>query len=164
MDGKGSFNYRMLFDVKNPSRAQRLNLQVWDADLFSGNDFLGDSSLNLALPIEDATMTKKAIEVNKKYYNSFLKDYMGDKELVFADDDSFWVEMKDKDGEINGKMRIQIAIVPKGLHELNPNTEARTDPNHSPFLPPPIGRIKFSFNPWTMLNQMVSPEVRNKIL
>ena len=153
MDGKGSFNYRMLFDVKNPSTAQRINLQVWDADLFSGNDFLGDSSLNLALPIEDATLTDKPIHLNKKYYNSFLKDYMGNTELIYHDEDSFWVDMKDKDGNLNGKMRIQISIVPKEHHENNENSEARSEPNHSPYLPPPIGRMKFSWNPWTMLNQ-----------
>ena len=82
MNGKGSFNYRLHFDVENPSRKQVLSLQVWDADLFSKNDFIGDSSLNLALPIEDAAMTNKIISLNKKYYEAFLRDYMKELELT----------------------------------------------------------------------------------
>jgi len=89
---------------------------------------------------------------------------MGGQELKYHDDDSFWVDMKNREGEEGGKMRVQITVAPKEYHETNKNAEARTEPNHSPYLPPPVGRIKFSWNPWTMLNQCVAPDVRNKIL
>ena len=164
MNGKGSFNYRLHFDVENPSKTQILSLQVWDADLFSKNDFIGDSSLNLALPIEDASMTNKTILLNKKYYETFLREYMKELELEYEDEDSFWIDMKDKNGELNGKIRIQIDIVPKEQADSYPNGEGRSDPNHSPFLPPPVGRIQWSLNPWTMLNQWVAPAARNKII
>ena len=162
MDGKGSFNYRLKYDIKYPGDASVLNLQVWDADLFSSNDFIGDASLNLALPLEDCTMTDKQITLNKKYYESFLKDYMNDGELEYYDQDSFWIKMKDKQGHPNGEMRIEITILPKDKAESYQNGEGRTEPNHSPFLPPPTGRIIWSLNPWTMLNQCVAPSVRNK--
>ena len=164
MNGNGSFNYRLHFDVKNPGDYQRLNLQVWDMDLFSSNDFIGDSSLSLALPIEDATMTKKTISVNKKYYESFLKDYMGENEFKYEDDDSFWINMKGKDGEINGRMRVQIDVIPKELADSYKNAEGRAEPNHTPFLPPPTGRIQWSLNPLTMLKQCVAPHLINKVL
>jgi len=153
MDGKGSFNYRLLFDIQNPSPEQVLNLQIYDADLFSHNDFIGDASLNLALPIEDATLTNKPITLNKRYYDEFMQKYMGASELEYQDEESFWVELKDKDGNINGKVRLTLSVVPKKQAEDNPNAEARAEPNHSPYLPPPIGRMQFSWNPWTMLNQ-----------
>jgi len=164
MDGRGSFNYRLLFDIEHPSKDHVLNLQIWDADAFSKNDFIGDSSLNLILPIEDATLTNKTISINKKYYETFLQNYMGGSTLNYEDDDSFWLEMKDKNGQINGQMRVQIAIVPKQQAEDFEVGSGRSDPNHSPFLPPPVGRIIWTLNPWTMLNQCIAPGVRNKIL
>ena len=36
--------------------------------------------------------------------------------------------------------------------EANKVGEARQEPNHSPFLPPPVGRLSFSLNPWKMFN------------
>lgn len=164
MDGNGSFNYRLLFDVNHPSKDHILNLQVWDADAFSKNDFIGDASLNLILPIEDATMTDQPIHLNKRYYETFLQDFMRGTELVFENDDSFWLDMKDKNGVINGKMRVQISILPKEQADAYAVGEGRADPNHSPYLPPPVGRIKLSLNPWTMLNQLVAPHIVNKVL
>jgi hypothetical protein len=41
--------------------------------------------------------------------------------------------------------------------------EGREAPNFEPYLPPPVGRIKFSWNPWTMLLQLVSKEFLEKI-
>ena len=41
--------------------------------------------------------------------------------------------------------------------------EARQEPNHSPFLPPPVGRLSFSLNPFKMLSQLVGPKLLRKI-
>ena len=35
--------------------------------------------------------------------------------------------------------------------DANKVGEARNDPNHDPFCPPPTGRISFSLNPFKML-------------
>ena len=164
MNGNGSFNYRLHFDVQNPGDNQILNLQVWDMDLLSSNDFIGDSSLNLASPIKDAMMTNKAISINRKYYEAFLRDNMEGNELEFEDDNSFWIEMKDKNGNVNGKMRVQIDTIPKKLADSYRNAEGRAEPNHSPFLPPPIGRMQWSLNPFAMLTQIMSPEFIARIL
>jgi len=47
--------------------------------------------------------------------------------------------------------------------EKNPTGKARDNPNHSPNLPPPEGRLEFSFNPFKMLGQLVGPALRRKI-
>ena len=47
--------------------------------------------------------------------------------------------------------------------DANKVGDARSEPNHSPFLPTPEGRIEFSLNPMKMLNQMIGPELRRKI-
>ena len=47
--------------------------------------------------------------------------------------------------------------------EANKVGEARQEPNHSPFLPPPVGRLSFSLNPLKMFQQLVGPAMRRKI-
>ena len=63
----------------------------------------------------------------------------------------------------NGIIRLQIDVRPGVMCEKAPVGKARGDPNHTPFLPPPIGRISFSFNPWTMFKQLVGPAMRKTI-
>lgn len=41
--------------------------------------------------------------------------------------------------------------------------EGREDPNFEPYLPPPVGRLHFSWNPLNMLLQLVSKEFLEKI-
>ena len=36
------------------------------------------------------------------------------------------------------------------------------EPNMNPFLPPPVGRLKFTLNPLKMLNQLTGPKFRKK--
>lgn len=62
-----------------------------------------------------------------------------------------------------GKVRIGLNITPGELAKANPVGHGRTEPNHSPFLPPPVGRLSFSLNPFTMLSQLVGPAVLRKI-
>ena len=64
---------------------------------------------------------------------------------------------------MNGKVRISVNLTPVGMAEANPVGSGRSEPNHSPFLPPPVGRIKFSPNPIANLMQLVGPELRRKI-
>ena len=50
-----------------------------------------------------------------------------------------------------GRVRISMNITPGDLAKANAVGAGRSEPNHSPFLPPPVGRISFSLNPITML-------------
>jgi hypothetical protein len=104
---------------------------------------------------EDAIATQKPINLNKKYYNTHLKaqlDKIGKVKLIteFYDEDSFFVDTVDKDGKSAGKVRIGLSVYPGEMAKSNPVGLGRTEPNHSPFLPPPVGRLSFSFNPITM--------------
>ena len=47
--------------------------------------------------------------------------------------------------------------------DVNKVGDARSEPNHSPYLPAPTGRLEFSFNPFKMLGQLIGPELRRKI-
>lgn len=45
---------------------------------------------------------------------------------------------------------MSISLLPKDMAQANPVGYGRAEPNHSPFLPPPFGRLTFSLNPITM--------------
>lgn len=44
-NGKGSFNYRLVFPITLPAADPTINFQVWDKDLFSPNDYIADGTL-----------------------------------------------------------------------------------------------------------------------
>lgn len=63
--GKGSFNYRLLFDLNDKDKNKNLSIQLWDRDLLSANEIIGDAAINLAMPVEDAARTGKPIVFSK---------------------------------------------------------------------------------------------------
>lgn len=82
--------------------------------------------------------------------------------LQFTDDDSFWITTKGKSGE-DIRLRLDVRIYPGSIAEKNEVGEGRNEPNLLPHLPPPIGRISFSLNPFTMLAQLVNKEYLAKL-
>ena len=167
MNGKASFNYRLLFDIKCPRDFYLFTIQLWDRDLFCSNDMIGEAQLELKALFEDVLESGKQMNLNKKYYDSYLKDHIGETKIKFEDEDSFWIPCKgfDKDGKHveQGKVRVSLTILPKEEAEKQKVGDARSEPNHSPFCPPPKGRISFTLNPFKMLAQLVGPGVLRKI-
>ena len=150
-NGKASFNYRILFDVKSPRQNPLLLvMQAWDFDLFKSNDYLCEWTLDLDEVFKNVRLTQQSVILSKQYYNAFLKKKMpAGSSLEFREDDSF-VLTTYKDGK-DIKLRIDLRIVPVALVKAKPVGPGRENPNMEPFLPPPIGRIQFSLNPFKML-------------
>ena len=130
---------------------------------------IGEASVVLKQIIEDCQLTKKPLTLNEAYYNDVLKPQKF-QPLEFDDDNPsrFWLKLRAKDAKtgkevVNGKVKIQVDVFPIALAEKNPVGKARDNPNHSPTLPQPEGRLKLSLNPFTMFNQLIGPEVRRKI-
>ena len=73
-DGKASWNYRMVFNLQHPRKDYSLTLQVYDRDLLTSNDVIGETSFNIKDALIDASLTKKPVNINKKYWNSYLKE------------------------------------------------------------------------------------------
>lgn len=118
--------------------------------------------------MEDCTLVKSPINLSRKYYEDVLKVANPSLKMEFdkADDSKIWLPMiNKKDGKtvINGYVRVQIDILPKSHAEKNPIGKARDNPNHSPQLPQPEGRMEMSLNPLKMFNQLVGPALRRKI-
>ena len=86
-------------------------------------------------------------------------------EFVGNDEDEeglkFWVRME-KDGQRGGRVLCSLEVVPEWYADLHPVGKGRDEPNMNPYLPPPFGRIKFTLNPITCINQFTGPKFRKK--
>lgn len=58
-----------------------------------------------------------------------------------------------------GQCLIGIQIFPAEKAAAQPAGIGRTEPNDAPFLPPPNGRLKFGWNPISMLSQLLGPRL-----
>lgn len=130
---------------------------------------IGEAAINLKQLLEDCSLVKKPLGLNQLYYKDVLKpnDFQ-DLKFDPKDDSRFWMEMKKKDPKTGktekfGQVKVQIDVLPADQADKNAVGKARQEPNHSPSLPQPEGRISLSLNPIKMFNQMVGPEVRRKI-
>jgi hypothetical protein len=78
-------------------------------------------------------------------------------------DDSAWyhLETKDKNDPTKvtpmGSICYSIQIWPKDKATVMAVGAARSEPNTNPFLPPPVGRLKFSWNPFVLGSELCGP-------
>lgn len=173
--GEASFNYRLLYRLMSDRKDWKFTVQAYDRDFFSSNKILGTITFDLSQAINDVILTKRPLCINKDYYDPYMRkegakdqfefNYDGDPPNF---DDTFWIPLYSKNQqtkvtECNGHARLQIDICPKAYAEKNKVGAARDQPNVSPFLPPPVGRLSFSFNPCVMYKQLVGPKLRRKI-
>ena len=174
-DGKASFNYRMLFKhffPRSDSNDYNLTIQIYDRDLLTSNDVIGETMINIKEAVEDASLTKQPVNISKKYFKNYLMKEHEKKykpyNITFEDENTFWVEaqrLNAKTGkkEGAGKVRLQIDVLPKDYAGKNKVGEARQEPNHSPFLKPPEGRLELSLDPMKMIGQFLTPALKRKI-
>ena len=72
------------------------------------------------------------------------------------------LEQKDHNGGPSkpmGAICYSVQIWPKEKAIIFPVGSARTEPNTNPFLPPPVGRLKFSWNPFVMGSELCGPKL-----
>ena len=118
----------------------RINFSIWDKDLLSYNDYLSDQTLNI-------WPTVKTCITNGERAKFIGKDENGN------NSDKFIIETIANPNipfSKNSEILASIEIVPQDDAEMAPVGFGRGDPNQDPYLPPPIGRWKFSMNPWTL--------------
>jgi len=179
-----AFNYRLLYDFKSPTysksetEAYKLKLQIFDRDLFKINDFICEFEIDLYLMVLDCRLTHRPMHLSKKYYSSYFRDAYNRKvleqgrgdprnavklDLEFEDEDSFWLSVKRPQDKLPIKIKLDIRVLPGADAVAQRVGEARLEPNHSPYLPPPIGRMTLSLNPLEMLSQLMGQELRVRL-
>lgn len=108
----------------------------------------------------------KGSEDDAKDFLNQIKTYLGIGEIA---DDADWVRLTYHDhgkGVVyeRGDLAMSIEIVPWEEAETRKVGFGRDEPNTNPYLPPPVGRMQFSFNPFLMLKELLGPEMLCKIL
>ena len=63
----------MVFRVKFPRPKYRLSLQMYDRDVFSGNDYIGDATFDFEQFAEDCFAARKGMQFTKKYYQKYIE-------------------------------------------------------------------------------------------
>ena len=171
--GEGSFNWRMLFPITIPYDIYRVNIQIWDRDILSFNDFIADATFTFDALAKDAWTTNRRVKRKNAKDESVMQRIRGaipsGEENVGPGQDAnkFWISCmrrnEDREMEPGGRVQVSFELMPKSFAEACPVGSGRDDPNIDPFLPPPIGRIKWSWNPFDMLAQMCGRSFRYKL-
>ena len=81
-------------------------MQLFDRDFFSSNDIICTTELNLRRPIEDVSISKRPLQITKKYYEScqlkkdpkdyHIKELDSKNEFEFNDNTTFYLPFKKK--------------------------------------------------------------------
>ena len=165
--GQGSFNWRMLIPIEFPRNKFDLTLQTYDCDILSRDDFICGARLNLSQILYDVNVLDIPLKLSSEYYSNLPqeKKFLSNIEFASKDEDEegvkFWIQME-KDGKKGGRVLCSIEIVPQWYADLHPVGKGRDEPNMNPYLPPPVGRISFTLNPFKMFNQLTGPKFRKK--
>jgi len=77
-------------------------------------------------------------------------------------DDADWIHLRKHDIAKGaylqmGDLAISVEIVPWEIAEAQPVGSGRSEPNQNPYLPPPTGRMQFSFNPFRTAYDIIGP-------
>lgn len=118
----------------------RINFSVWDKDLLSYNDYLSDKTIE----IWDTVKTAISNDSRAKYIG--LDDRGSNNEIFVVET----IPNQNINFSKPSKIFVSIDVVPEEEAKLAPVGFGRADPNQDPYLPPPEGRFKLSWNPWTL--------------
>ena len=173
--GIGSFNWRMLLPLKLPIQRPTLTIQVYDKDIFSSDDYMCGATINMKDIVNIPKLLDMPVSLTSDFYDDLSKEEketLGEIEFLSPEDDEdgikFWVQCykgrKESGvrGEKSGRVMCSLEILPKAIADLDVVGKGRDEPNVNPYLPPPVGRIQFTLNPFKMMNQCVGPKFRKK--
>jgi hypothetical protein len=143
----------MKFPIEIPSDIYRVNIQIWDRDILSFNDYIADATFTYDSLANDAWTANRRVKRKGQNDSSMFERVTG----AVADEageDRFWISCmrrnERRELEPGGRVQVSFELVPAEQAEACPVGSGRDDPNIDPFLPPPVGRIKFSWNPFDM--------------
>ena len=167
--GNASFNWRIILPLSVPNTNNKLCLHAYDKDIFSKDDFISGGEIDLT----DIIKIPKNLDVPISFNESYVKN-VNDREKTKYENVEFINEGGEKDrtkfwlqcyqnNQKSGRILCSLEILPKWRAELNKVGLGRNEPNVSPYLPPPVGRFQWSWNPINLLNQCVGPRFRKKL-
>ena len=167
--GNASFNWRIVMQIDVPRVNNRLSIHAYDKDIFSRDDFISGATIDLKKLIDIPKDLDVPIAFSKNYFDSLSPEdkskYDGIEFLTGGDDEEknkFWIQCYQNNTK-SGRILCSLEILPIWKAELTPVGLGRKEPNHAPYLPPPVGRFQWSWNPFKIFNQCIGPRFRKKI-
>jgi hypothetical protein len=187
-NGNGYFNWRIVFPITvneidfdkiknddNDDKKATLSFEVYDRDLFTFNDFICEFKFNIRDLIKQTiqnesynTITNKKNVLDKlASENRTKRNKRKSKKKSQHHYYSFELDEQNVHDSyqtaLTRKIRLSVDCLTKEIAEKIPVGIGRSEPNQEPVLNSPKGRIFFSWNPITMLEQMIGPRVRRKL-
>ncbi|GMF13220.1 unnamed protein product [Phytophthora lilii] len=112
-------------------------------------------------PAERKLAKKQKDEAEAEAAINGLLDFMG---LGRLPDDAEWIPIyfTDREAAVSlemGRIGISVQIVPEEEALASPVGKGQNAPNLNPYLPPPVGRMRFTANPMAMLKVLVGPKM-----
>lgn len=175
-NGDASFNWRILERIPyNPkSNNTNLTLQVYDKDLFDSDDYICSANINLKEFLSQIYDIDQPFKLSKKFYDNYLNNITLSKKeelnrlIKFESDEKFWINCTRSDSldnlENKGSILCSLEILPIWKAEEIVVGNGRSEPNCNPYLPPPEGRIHWTWNPYVLIGQLVGPRIRRKFV
>lgn len=140
-DGKASFNWRIIHELKSLEPDYILTIEGWDKDIIASNDLIGSFTLDIGPMFRDAYLTSRQQNLTQSYWNSYLKEELinngcenaedvifdGDEEIEGTSKENytrFWVPLRrydtEKGEEIEcGQVQCSLQILTEDLAEKN---------------------------------------------
>jgi len=148
--GKGSWNWRCVYPVELPIDVKtQLSMGIWDQDVFAASDSIGEVNIALDLLLKQAYLQR----INKP-------------RLILRKDQTkrFWLDFTHPNFTgVQAKCQISMELMSSEEASKFPAGIGRSDPNNNPFLPPPEGRLYFSWNPFELLRQLLGNKLCFKL-
>ena len=177
-DGKGSFNYRLLYRFTIPVTKAKLRLAAYDRDVIGANDNIGEAVVPLTGLCRDLM---RAIDVSPEgelgenaYAEISKKDQpetnsgFGGKFGSFMDGETvgLWVPLyhPSKNEQMQGEVEIMVQLMPLRKAEQKPAGKGREQPNRDPVLEPPVRVHLNPFDPIGSLAIIMGPDMLRKVL
>ena len=177
-DGKGSFNYRLLYKFTIPVTKAKLRLAAYDRDVIGSNDNIGEAVVPLTglckdlmraidLSPEGELGENAYAEISKKDQPDDGKGF-GTKFGSFMDGETqgLWVPLyhPSKNEQMQGEVEILVQIMPLRKAEQKPAGKGREQPNRDPVLGPPVRVHLNPFDPIGSLAIIMGPDMLRKVL
>ncbi|KNA02500.1 ferlin [Plasmodium vivax North Korean] len=160
-DGKAVFNWRFVYNVKIPTNATSVKVQVHNYALLSSSEPIGEATLDLAAHFYRARKKRALYHIPRlverwlsggatvgrpkpqtPYHPSQpLTAYRLPRALAthyHSPPRRFWLPCKHPahKNKVRGSVEVEACILPKAEAEVDPVGNGRDEPNKDPFLPP----------------------------
>jgi hypothetical protein len=184
-EGKGSFNYRIIYRFSIPVTKAKLRVSAYDRDLIGSNDNIGEAVVPLSGMCNDLMRLITAAPDGELSGNAEVKmDAQNQKHAPPMPQEKSWFNMGEfgdildaaaeghwiplyhpsKDDSKQGECEISLTLLPVRRADQRPVGKARDQPNRDPELPAAIRARLNPFDPIGSLIIIMGPNMARNII